>query len=96
MITIKLFGALKSIAKEETITLPLPELENTNIMNVINVLGEKFNPELRHAIIGRETGDPRAQVLILKNGKEISALDGLSTQVMDGDNIAILPVIHGG
>ncbi|MFX0092174.1 MAG: MoaD/ThiS family protein, partial [Candidatus Hodarchaeota archaeon] len=38
----------------------------------------------------------RPNALILVNGKEISVLNGLETQVEDGDKIVLVPVSHGG
>jgi molybdopterin converting factor small subunit len=34
--------------------------------------------------------------LILVNGKEISVLKGLETVLKEGDEILLIPVIHGG
>ncbi len=36
------------------------------------------------------------EALLLKNGKDIGLLDGLDTIVKEGDEIVILPLIHGG
>lgn len=43
--------------------------------------------------------DPKhlqAEALILINGVEINNLEGLKTQVEDGDMLVIIPVTHGG
>jgi len=34
--------------------------------------------------------------LILVNGREISVLNGLETKLKDGDEISLIPVVHGG
>ncbi|MCX8188549.1 MAG: MoaD/ThiS family protein [Nitrososphaeria archaeon] len=38
----------------------------------------------------------RSNTLILVNGVEISALNGLDTKVNEGDVITLIPVTHGG
>jgi molybdopterin converting factor small subunit len=38
----------------------------------------------------------RSTVLVLVNGREISVLDGVDTEISPGDQVAFLPVSHGG
>jgi molybdopterin converting factor small subunit len=35
-------------------------------------------------------------MLILINGREISALNGLDTILQEGDEVVFVPVVHGG
>jgi molybdopterin converting factor small subunit len=53
-------------------------------------------PQIARAVIDPELEDPRPNTLILVNGKEISVLDGLETMLKDGDEVVLVPVIHGG
>ena len=62
---------------------------------VIHSIGES-SAELRRALLDPELEDPRPNAIILVNGKEISVLNGLETEVRDGDEIVFIPVIHGG
>jgi sulfur-carrier protein len=41
-------------------------------------------------------GDLRSHVIVLINGKSIKALNGLSTGLQEGDEVALLPPISGG
>ncbi|MEM4727922.1 MAG: MoaD/ThiS family protein [Candidatus Bathyarchaeia archaeon] len=48
---------------------------------------------------GKALIDPKSlhsEALILINGVEISNLEGVKTQVEDGDTLVIIPVTHGG
>lgn len=56
----------------------------------------KKNPKLEAALINPELNDPRLNALILVNGKEISVLNGMNTVLKDGDELTIVPVVHGG
>jgi molybdopterin synthase sulfur carrier subunit len=43
-----------------------------------------------------ETGELRDYVMLMKNMKSIEALDGLETELEEGDEIAIFPPVAGG
>ncbi len=62
----------------------------------VQKLIEAFSSELKRALVDPELEDPRPNALILVNGKEISVLQGLDTEVKDGDEIVLVPVSHGG
>jgi molybdopterin converting factor small subunit len=47
-------------------------------------------------LIDPELDDPRTNALILVNGKEVSVLQGLNTKIKDGDELVLIPVVHGG
>ncbi len=70
--------------------------ESTSIGETLKGLMNSLAPEARRALIDLELDDPRPNVLILINGREVSALDGLMTKLNDGDEIVIIPVTHGG
>ncbi len=63
---------------------------------LVQRLVEFFSPEFKQVLIDPELDDPRPNSLILVNGKEISVLKGLETEVSNGDEIVLLPVSHGG
>jgi len=75
----------------------LIELEKPVVVReVIQKLVESFLPEFNRVLIDPELNDPRPNALILVNGKEVGVLKGLETEVKDGDEIALIPVSHGG
>jgi molybdopterin converting factor small subunit len=53
-------------------------------------------PKLRKALIDPELNDPRTNVLMLVNEKEINVLNGLGTTLKDRDILVLVPVVHGG
>jgi len=53
-------------------------------------------PGLTQSLIDQQLEDPRPNVLILVNGKEVSVLNGLETNLRDGDEVVLVPVVHGG
>jgi len=40
--------------------------------------------------------EARSKALILVNDREISILNGLKTELKDGDEIVFIPFVHGG
>lgn len=69
--------------------------DKVTVMDLIKVLsnsfGQKFNLEVLDA-----DGLPKKTVKIFVNGRDIEFLDGLSTILKDGDEVALIPPIAGG
>lgn len=64
------------------------------LMNQL-VAGDRFE-QLRELLLDSSTLDPRPNALILVSGREISSLNGLQTVLREDDEIALLPIAHGG
>ena len=64
--------------------------------DVIAKLADTLPLAFRRAVFDPELGDPRPNVIVLLNKKEIGVLDGLDTKVCDGDKLVLVPVSHGG
>lgn len=93
VITIRFIGSLRASSKKSKLSL---NLENAvSLREVVNKLIEE-QPKLRRALIDPELDDPRTNVLMLVNGKEIGVLNGLETKLKDGDELVLVPVVHGG
>lgn len=53
-------------------------------------------PVLKSVLFDPELDDPRPNSLILVNGCEVSVLNGLDTVLNDGDEVVLIPILHGG
>ncbi len=89
----RMLGLLKKVYGKDEISIELNE--GSNLRNVISKIIEESR-ELKNIILDPELKDPRPNTIILVNGKEISVLGGLDAEIKDGDEITIIPVIHGG
>jgi molybdopterin converting factor small subunit len=93
VVTFKFVGAFRSLTGKEKYTM---KIEGTvTLKEAIRKIVEK-NTLLKRALIDPELEDPRPNALILVDGKEISVLKGLDTILADGDEVVLVPVIHGG
>jgi molybdopterin synthase sulfur carrier subunit len=92
-VEVRLLGVFRGLAGIDRLSL---EVKGSNVKNVIRVLAEAFPTEAKRLLIDADLGDPRPNTLILLNGREISVLNGLATEVADGDEITLIPVVHGG
>jgi molybdopterin synthase sulfur carrier subunit len=92
-VRVRLFGLLrKAYGKNEI----LIELNGVLMLKDLIYKITEESPSLKHVLIDPELMDPRPNTVILVNGIEVSALNGLETEIKDGDEVVLIPVIHGG
>lgn len=92
-VEIRMLGVLKKISGRDKISLNLDE--RLRLREVIERILEEISA-LKDVLLDPELKDPRPNTIILVNGRDIGLLDGLETQIKDGDEIVFIPVIHGG
>lgn len=71
-------------------------LQQPTVRDIVERVGRSLPAETRRLLIDPELDDPRPNALILLNGKEISVLKGLETEVAEGDEVTLIPIAHGG
>jgi len=94
-VKVRLIGTFQVLSGKSKLLVEL-EKEPAIVRKMIQKLVEGFPPEFKEALIDPELKDPRPNALILVNGKEISVLEGMETEVNKGDEIVLIPVSHGG
>jgi len=88
---VKLYGFLRSVVGRFEIDKPIRRR-----MTVLQVVNELLNPQLPDSLICRSGDAASSGLLFVLNGKDVSLLNGLDTVVNDQDELAIIPVSHGG
>ena len=87
-------AVLRQLAGAEEMTLDFEA--PVTIKDVVSELTSRLSPAFKHALMNPELDDPRPNVIILVNEREIGVLQGLETRVDHGDRLKIIPVSHGG
>ena len=92
-VNVRLLGVFRGVSGKSQVIL---EIEHPTVRKVIKQLSESLSAEAKRLLLDPELNDPRPNALILVNGKEISALKGLETEIKEEDEVVIVPVSHGG
>ena len=93
MIKTRFLGALRHDAGAGEITLNVKD--DIPIAEMLKEITREL-PELNQSLNDQKHEELKTNALILVNGKEISVLDGLETKLKDGDELVLVPVVHGG
>ncbi|HII85377.1 TPA: MoaD/ThiS family protein [Candidatus Bathyarchaeota archaeon] len=92
-ISVRLIGALRHAAGTDKFTVKYRE--NFAVKELIEKITAQ-TPELKRNLTNSYLEDQRLNALVLVNASEISALNGLETILEDGDEVVLIPVVHGG
>ena len=92
-VTVKFFTTLREIVgkKEEQIQL----VHSISVEALLKQLAKTYGKEFTDYVCD-EPGNVRGHLQFLVNGKSITTLQGFSTKLKEGDQIAILPPVGGG
>ncbi|MDH5390839.1 MAG: MoaD/ThiS family protein [Candidatus Bathyarchaeota archaeon] len=93
-VEVKFLGVFRQFSGRDRVLVKLEK--PATVGKAIEKLTEAFSSEFKQTLVDPELEDPRPNALILINGKEISVLQGLETEVEDDDEIVLVPVSHGG
>jgi len=85
-VNVEFIGPLRTLAKTRRCTV---ELEDKT---TVSELVKKLRSEM---FSGKDFAD-QSSLLIMVNGKEVSVLKGLQTELKDRDAIKLIPASHGG
>ncbi len=93
-VEVRFLGIFQRLSGKKRFKVKLEE--PVTVRKVIMKLTETFSSEFKRVLVDSELDDPRPNSLILVGGKEISALQGLDTEVKDTEEIVLVPMVHGG
>jgi molybdopterin converting factor small subunit len=95
MVKIKLVGSLVSYAQKNEIMMNIGQPITVSDL-IAKTECEPDGRNLSEIILEPELNDPRPNVIILINDREIGLLDGLQSTVSEDDTVVFIPVTHGG
>ena len=93
VVNVKFVGSFRGLSGKNVLTVAFGESVSVEVL--VKKVVESL-PKLKNALINPNSGEPRRNMLVLVNGKEISVLDGFETTLNDDDEVVFVPVMHGG
>lgn len=91
---VRFMGIFQQLSGKKCFKLTLEK--PATVRKAVIKLTETFSQEFKRALVDSQLEDLRPNALILVEGKEISVLQGLETEVKDAAEIVFLPMVHGG
>lgn len=85
---LRFFATFREAVGQKVLECDYPE--GTTVDDVLSDLAEEYDMNLF------EGDELRAQLSIMKNGKDVVHLDGLETPLDDGDTLSVFPPVAGG
>ena len=95
-VSVRFFTSLREIVNKKEEILKFPKGEKVNVDNVLKTLRHRYGERFVEYVYDCETGEVKGFLQFLVNGKSASTLNGLRTELKDGDVLAILPPVGGG
>ena len=95
-VKIRFFTNLREIVNKREETLTFNAGEKVTVDLVLKTLSAKYGKPFIEYVYNGKTGQPKNFLQFLVNGTSTSTLNGLETELKDGDVLAILPPVGGG
>ena len=92
-VNVKFLGVLRQVFSKKQMELKFRR--SPTVKEVVEKLAET-STEARRNMLDMDSNQVHPALLVLVNGKEISALDKQDTRVRDGDEVVLISVSHGG
>nr|MDO8098274.1 ubiquitin-like small modifier protein 1 [Candidatus Njordarchaeota archaeon] len=93
-VKVRIFATFRDIVGIKETDLQLPS--NDTIRSLVQTLSNKYSQGKLEREVFDESGKVQKYVKILVNGRDIDFIDGPSTQLKDGDIVAMFPPVGGG
>ena len=95
-VKIRFFTSLREIVNKREETLTFANGEKITVDLVLKTLAQKYGKPFIEYVYNGKTGQPKNFLQFLINGTSTATLNGLETELKDGDVLAILPPVGGG
>jgi molybdopterin synthase sulfur carrier subunit len=93
---VRFFTSLRELIGKKEEILKFPDNEAVTVNTVLKRLVKHYGKEFVEYVYYSKTGEVKSFLQFLINGRSASALNGLETQLEDGDVLAIIPPVGGG
>jgi molybdopterin converting factor small subunit len=93
-VDVRFLGVFQRLSGKKRFQVKLEE--PATVGTLIIKFTEIFSSEFKRVLLDSEFDEPKPNSLILVGGKEISALQGLETEIKDSEEVVLVPMVHGG
>ncbi|MGM0604354.1 MAG: ubiquitin-like small modifier protein 1 [Halobacteriota archaeon] len=90
-LTLRFFATFREIAGQKVVEGTYDD--DTDVGALLASI-ESAYPDMEGMLV--ENGDLKPQINVLKNGREVLHMDGMDTELQDGDTVSIFPPVAGG
>jgi len=87
---LRFFATFREAVGQKTIDREFDD--GSRVGAVLDAIAEEF-PDVE---LFDEDGEVRGHVTVLRNGQNVTHLDGLETTLEDGDTLSVFPPVAGG
>lgn len=95
-VNVRFFTTLREIVDKREETLTFQNGESVTVDLVLKLLSSKYGKPFTKYVYDGESGQPKNFLQFLVNGTSTSTLNGMETELKDGDVLAVLPPVGGG
>jgi len=95
-IRLRFYGVFRTTARTSELVVEVTEGTPTVRSVISQLVSGKEYESLRQLLFKNGSSDPRPNALIMVSGREINTMSGLETALTEKDELALLPVAHGG
>jgi molybdopterin synthase sulfur carrier subunit len=95
-ISVRFFAAVRELVGKRVEFLEFPTGEKVTVEKILQRLTKLYGDDFVEYIFDRKTGEIQEYLTLLVNGRSTNTLDGLETEILDGDVLALLPPVGGG
>jgi molybdopterin converting factor small subunit len=93
LVKVRMLGVFRETGKSKKSSVDVAD--GSSIGDVINtIIGD--DDALRTILWDKHVDSPFPNALVMLDGVEVNNLNGMDTQVSDGQELVLLSVVHGG
>jgi sulfur-carrier protein len=95
-VKVRFFTSLREIIGKREESLTFTEGEIVTVESILKVLSDKYGKPFVEYVFENDTKKPKGFLQFLINGNSSNTLEGLNTELKEGDVLAVLPPVGGG
>ena len=95
-VSVRFFTSLREAVGKKEETLKFPQGVKVTVEVALKTLRQRYGKRFVEYVYDAKTGEVRGFLQFLVNGKSATTMNGLQTELADGDVLAILPPVGGG